>query len=137
MDNEQIVKEVYELAFSRGQLDILDQYIKEDYVNHNKPPNAAPGRAGLKATMVRLRGSCPDLAFVIEELVCEGDRVAVRARMQGTDTGGMNGAPPTGRKFSIDSLAMIRLEGGTVVERWGLHDTEKLESQLRGPAQHL
>ena len=130
MDDKEIVEEVYTEAFSRGNLDILDRYVKEDYVNHNRLPGSAPGRAGLKATMGALRRVIPDLRYVIEDLVGEGDRVAVRARMEGTDQGGIGGRPPTGRAFSVLSLAVIRFEEHMVAERWGLHDVEEMTRQL-------
>lgn len=130
LDNKQIVAEVYVEGFSKGRMEVLDRYIRSNYVNHQLPSGALPGVAGLKSTITALRRRFPDLRYIIEDLLAEDDRVAVRATMAGTDRGGAGDVAPTGMSFEVPSLAMIRLERGMVVERWGLHDVELMAAQL-------
>jgi predicted ester cyclase len=130
MENTEIVREIYSEGFSGGRFEILDLYLKEDYVNHNLPLNATSGLGGLKETMRRLRVAFPDLTYKVEDAFGEKDRVAVRATMSGTDIGGFGGRKPSGKYFEVTSLAIVRLENGKVVERWGLHDIELMAAQL-------
>jgi steroid delta-isomerase-like uncharacterized protein len=132
MEHQEIVRTVYTEGFSQGRLDLLDEFLASDYVNHQPVQGVEPGLAGLKTAMRGLRAAFPDLRYTIEDLIEDGDRVAVRATMSGTQLGEFRGQPPTGRKFSVLSLAVIRFDRDLVVERWGLHDVALMAAQLAG-----
>lgn len=130
MDRREAARTIYQEAFTKGNLDILDRFVAPDYVNHNRPPGAASGLAGLKAIMTRLREAFPDLGYEVEDIIVDGDYVAIRATMKGTQATTLDGQKPTGRRFSVPSLAMLRFRGDMVVERWGLHDVDAMRAQL-------
>jgi predicted ester cyclase len=134
LDHKSAVRVVYEEGFSKGRFEVLHEHLHEDYVNHNPVPGAQPGLPGLEGAMAGLRGAFPDLTYTIEDLVAEGEKVAVRATMEGTHLGTFRGVEPTGRHFAVTSLAIVRFEGGKVAERWGLHDVELMSAQLEGRA---
>ena len=58
------------------------------------------------------------LRYRICSVTAEGDRVVARGRLGGTHRGPFLGAPPTGRAFSIGWIAVYRVEGGKIAERW-------------------
>jgi predicted ester cyclase len=76
--------------------------------------------------------SFPDRTMTIEDIVGEGDRVAVRTTVRGTNTGGLPwmGIPANGAKFEIESLSLYRVADGRVVEHWGQNDVMRLMAQL-------
>ena len=55
--------------------------------------------------------------------VAEGDQVAGRFRCSGTHTGTWLGHPSTGRRLDVDEVSFSRVDGGRIVEVWGLEDT--------------
>ena len=65
--------------------------------------------SGNRAFYEQLRHDVPGCQLVIEDLLAEDDRVAVRFRLVGEHTGG---------PISVDAQTMMRFEGGRVVERW-------------------
>jgi predicted ester cyclase len=71
-----------------------------------------------------------NLSHPIEDLVGEGENVAVRLRMEGTHTGDFMGMPASGRHFSVEGTAFMRIAGGKVAEFWGIFDQVGLQQQI-------
>jgi predicted ester cyclase len=74
----------------------------------------------------------PDLQITVEDMVAEGDKVAVRWRLRATHQGEFMGIPPTGNQVTMTGIDINRLEGGRLVERWGNEDMLGLLQQLKG-----
>jgi predicted ester cyclase len=54
----------------------------------------------------------PDPRVTIEELVAEGDKVAVRRSYAGTHQGELLGIPPTGKQVRLGGISIFRWPGG-------------------------
>ena len=63
-----------------------------------------------------------DPHFSIEDMIAEGDRVAVRWTNSGKHVGPFLGAPPTNRPFSIAGIDIYRLEDAKLAEHWHVVD---------------
>lgn len=114
-----------------GDTDVVDELVREDFVNHNPlVPSAPPGRDGFKQNVAALRAAFPDVEFSIEDVVAEGDKVAFRTVGTGTHEGELLGIPPTGRAVTFSGIVIFRFEGGQVAERWAQLDTLGLLRQL-------
>lgn len=104
--------------------------ISEDYVDHNLPPGLPPGREGLGALYRLTLAGFPDFEVSIEQLVAEGDLVAVRLTNTGTNAGSFMGQPPTNKRATWTTMAIFRVADGKLVERWGIIDALSLFRQL-------
>jgi predicted ester cyclase len=111
-----------------GDLAGLDDAIEPDYVEH------ADGTVGIEAFRTRIaafRQGFPDLHVAIEQIVEQGDLVASRTTITGTNTGELMGMPPTGRSVRLVAVDMARLSpNGRASERWGGLDMYALLQQL-------
>ena len=74
----------------------------------------------------------PDLYQAVEDMVAEGDRVALRWTAQGTHKGPLWGIPPSGQRVSWTGTTIYRIADGKVAERWGVVDQLGLLQQLGG-----
>ena len=64
-------------------------------------------------------------------LLSDGDKVIIYDTISGTNTGPLSdGRPPTGNRVEFTALNILRLEGGQVIERWGLTDELTMMKQL-------
>ena len=72
----------------------------------------------------------PDLSAKIEEIVAEGDKVAIRVINTGTHKGDFQGIPPTGKKVSFEGRDFITLRDGKIVEQQAGVDMMELMQQI-------
>src|SRR5262249_34215240 len=108
--NKQTVQKLFD-TFNDGDLAVLEQLIAPDYAG----PQGGRGPASFANVVIGLRGAFPDLHYTLDELIAEGDRVAVRWHWIGTHRAPFRGFPPTGKAVSNPGLAIFRLEGGKIV----------------------
>lgn len=112
-----------------------EAFLSLDYVDHNPRMRMSPDLDGFKRMVEMLRAAFPDFESAVEDMVVEGDKVAVRSVNRGTHTGPLMGIPPTGKRVSWEGMAILRVRDGKIVERWGVIDTLSLLQQL-GAAPH-
>ena len=101
----------------RGDRDAFFDAYDPDVALHGYP-GGLQGRDGLRAFHEALWGAFPDATLTVEDLVVEGDRAALRYRLQGTHRGPYLGVAPTGVGFDVEGLTLLRLADGRVVEEW-------------------
>jgi steroid delta-isomerase-like uncharacterized protein len=130
--NKAIVVQLYDEVFNKGDLDLADQLIATNAVNHDPqlPPGVPSGPQGLKAVVSMLRSAFPDDRHTIEDLIAEGDKVVVRLTHSGTHQGSFFDLPPTGKHISQTSIHIFRFADGKLVEAWANRDDLGLLQQL-------
>ena len=115
----------------KGNLDVIDELVSPDAIDHNPFPGQAPGAQGVKQVFGMLRTAFPDMSRSIEDMVAEGDRVAFRSTLHGTHRGEFLGIPATGKQVALPGIDIIRFDDdGKMVEHWGLFDVPLLMQQL-------
>ena len=67
---------------------------------------------------------------MIEDVIAEGDKVAVRFTFRGTHQGELMGIPPTGKQVTISGMDINRIAGGKIAERWAVFDMLGMLQQL-------
>ena len=126
-----IMARYYEEIWNQGRLEVCDELIAPDYVNHSAPlPGLPPGPGGLRQIVAAVRRAFPDLQYTIEDLVLGGDKAALRVTMRGTHRGEFLGTAPTGRKVEVPELQIEHLRDGQSVAHWHLIDELGLRRQL-------
>jgi steroid delta-isomerase-like uncharacterized protein len=130
--NADLVRALHEALLFERDVDVLDRFFAPGFVSHNNPPGFPPGVAGVKQFFAMFRDAFPDAAVAIDELVADGDRVAVATTLTGTHEGELMGMAPTGRSVSVTGIDIVRIEDGRIVEHRGLTDIVGLMRQLSG-----
>ena len=127
-ENKAIVRRLFEEVM-KGDLSVADELIVEDYAQHSVfgIPN---GREGFKQFFMAFAAAVPDARFILEDMISEGDRVVTRVTVTGTQTGALQGIPPTGRTFSMTGIDIFRLLDGKIVEHWDAADQLGMLRQL-------
>jgi len=115
----------------KGNLDVIDELVSPDAVDHNPFPGQAPGAEGVRQVFAMLKAAFPDMSQSIQDMVAEGDRVAIRSTLHGTHRGEFLGIPATGKQVALPGIDIIRFdEEGKMIEHWGLFDVPLLMQQL-------
>jgi predicted ester cyclase len=128
-ENKDFIRNYFEIdgRTEAGIKQYLDAHDPE-YITHSVMGDMNLAQA--KQTNLVMLTAFPDLKFNINDIFAEGDRVAVRYTMVGTNQGSYMGAQPTGKKISINGISIYRIAGGRLVESWGVFDRLSLMQQL-------
>jgi steroid delta-isomerase-like uncharacterized protein len=79
----------------------------------------------------------PDIRHEIQDEFAEGDRVAARIVVRGTQRAELMGIPATGKPIAIGAINIFRFENGLIAEQWVSSDSLGMMQQLGvipGPA---
>jgi predicted ester cyclase len=102
----------------------------ESYIqNSGRSPN------GLAAQIENFHGifsRMPDVQTRVEDRIIAGDKVVARMTFSATHTQPLQGIAPTGRRFTLRTIDIWRVENGKFAEHWDIVDFPGLQKQLRG-----
>ena len=133
-ENKAIVRRILHEFWLDGNVQVLDELLADDCVNHEQSNPELKGKEACKewANGLRLanRQGFPDFDITSEEVVAEGDKVAKRWVFGGTHTGEFAGVPPTGKRVTMRGITLYRLAGGKVTEMYWNYDLFGLLQQL-------
>jgi len=128
-ENKEIIRR-YQEIYNRNDLDALGEVVSENLLTPRIMPGIPTGIEGAKAAHRIMLAGFPDYQTTIDDLFAEGDKVAARITMSGTNTGSFMGSSPTGRRVSFTGIYIARIENGKIVEHWGEEDGISLLQQL-------
>jgi ketosteroid isomerase-like protein len=103
---------------NRGNLGVVDQVIAPDAVLISPHlPEPVRGRQAFKDAFGGIGIEALGVQYPPpEEMIAEGDSVAVRFIARGTHRGEFAGAAPTGKPFTLNSVVFYRVANGQIVE---------------------
>jgi steroid delta-isomerase-like uncharacterized protein len=128
-ENKALAREFYQ-KISAGDLSVIDQQLADDFVDREELPGLPNTRQGVRQFFEMFRGAFPDLKMSPEDIIAEGDKVVIRARLQGTHSGEFMGIPATGKKIDLPVIDIMRFQGGKAIEHWGAMDSGMMMQQL-------
>ncbi len=117
--NRNVVTKLYERAWGRGEVAVVDEVFAEKHVLHwNELVRTKQHRttAEVKQIIRSYRAAFPDLSVTVDNMVAEGDLVAAQVTFVGTHTGEYEGFAPTHRRSSFTDMQILRLQDGRIVE---------------------
>ena len=129
-ENKALVRRMYDEVVGQRKIEVLDELLGDDFVEHETMPGIPPGREGVKALIGMFLSAFPDMQFELGDIVADGDVVASRMTMTGTHQGEFMGIPATGRSINVNSMEFLRVANGRVVEHWGVTDQAAMMQQL-------
>ena len=129
-ENKAVVRRFAEEVGSGKNLELLDELVSAEFVNHNPLPGAGSDFEGLRQAFTILHSAFPDFHGTIEHLVAEGDLVVFHGTNQGTHQGDFLGIAPTGKRVTFSGIIIFHVAEGKIVERWAQLDNLSLLQQL-------
>ena len=105
MSNKELIRTFYEEVFNNWDLSHLDDYMKDDYIQHN--PGVTQGRAGLMEGFAKKFEVDPTFHLEIKMMIEDGDMIAVYLK---------NVDPEGNTKCRV--VDIYRMEDGKLAEHW-------------------
>jgi steroid delta-isomerase-like uncharacterized protein len=124
------IQETWDAAWDKGDVDALDDLLADVYRRRSGPDDEGLTLAEFKATIVATRSAFPDLVTTIDDVVVEGDRVAVRWHSVGHHQRPFLGVPATNRRVEVSGATFGRFEGDRIVEEYVTWDPRALLTAL-------
>jgi steroid delta-isomerase-like uncharacterized protein len=132
-ENNRIAEQFFNSVWSKGDFSVLDTLVAPDALDHSTVgglPSTERGSEHFRQIVTMFRHAMPDIQLTIDDEIYAGDKVVHRWTLNGTDTGGVMGMPPSGKKLSFTGTTIVRMENGKIVERWANVDELGLLQQL-------
>ena len=115
--NKAVAMRVFEEIFNQGRFQVADEIYAVDFRNHGLHQSV-----DLKTDQDAVHAekkAFPDLRMSVQEMVAEGDKVAVLWTFSGTHTGsGYEGLPATGTPVELRGITIWRIVDGRIEEEW-------------------
>jgi steroid delta-isomerase-like uncharacterized protein len=128
-ENKRIVTRIREEVVDRRDLDAVEEIFAEDAVAHG-PMREFSSHDEIKESFEMNHEAFSDYSLTVEEMIAEGDTVAVRMTERGTHDGALMGIEPTGNEFEHQTMSFLHLEDGKIAEWWILPDMFGFIQQL-------
>jgi steroid delta-isomerase-like uncharacterized protein len=120
----------FELGFRAGDQATIDELSDPGLVDHNAPPDHEPTLAGFKQKIAYMCSCFPDLEEDLQDAVGDGDTVATRWILTGSQQQEFMGIPASGQKIRIEGMNFYRLKDGRVTDIWTQFDGLGMMQQL-------
>jgi steroid delta-isomerase-like uncharacterized protein len=130
--NKALVRRYFD-TFNTGDLGHLEEILALDY--GDKLEGQSAGIAVIRAYLEGLKASFPDFTWTIEQIIAEGDRVAVMNRVSGTHLHNFGGMAPTGNRVDFAAFQIYRVADGRIQEHWEVADFATFQAQLGAAAE--
>ncbi len=127
---QDVIRPLIEDVYGEGKVELIDELIHEDYVEHPMPEGFSPDREGLKSFVQALHAALSDVDAKVERVLVDDDQLAFRWRITGTHTGEFMGIPASGNHIETTGNDVGVMREGKVVERWCEQDLLSLLTQL-------
>jgi steroid delta-isomerase-like uncharacterized protein len=103
-------------AYNQGTWDQLDSLVTKDYIHHNN--DSQFNLEQFKRGAAWFRAGMPDFHIVIEDMVAEGEKVAVRFTGRGTHLGSFYKEAPTGKTIIVYGTTVYHVRDDRICEDW-------------------
>jgi steroid delta-isomerase-like uncharacterized protein len=118
-ENKALVSHVIEL-WNQRDMDAFFEVLDTEYVEHLPSGDVSPGQ--LKKYAGTFFNAFPDIKITVNEIIAEGDKVAVLVNWKATHKGEYMGIPATGKKIDISVVMIIKIRASRWVEFWNVTD---------------
>ena len=115
-ENKAAQRRIIDELINAKNLDLADDLFSEGHTLYPESSGVGRGPEGMKQAFAGLHEEFPDIRVEIEDILAEGDMVAVRLTFRGTHA-------PTGEKAAWPETVFARFSDGKAVESWELTDT--------------
>src|SRR5690606_19930127 len=126
--NKSIVTNFIEEIWNQNQFDKISNYISPDFIDHSLPPDLSADKDGMQRWIIGT-GKSFEHKTIIEDLVCEENKVMLKIRMQLKHIGVWRGIEPTHIEISTVGYRYYKLAEEKIAEHWSLIDGNSIENQ--------
>lgn len=128
---KEVVRRFYQEAWNERNLEVIDELVSQSHAligpNVSGP---AVGPAAYKTQIASFVVGFPDLRFIVEDTICELDKIVASWTITGTHGGEFLGIAPTHKKVSVPGITIHQIANGKILDSYAAWDRIGLLQQL-------
>ena len=117
-------------VFTQGKVEVIDELVADDYVEHQEFPGLEPTKEGLKNFVQFFHAAFSDIKVETLSVGVDNDELWVHSVFTGTHTGDFAGIPPTGKSVTLAMMDRVKVRDDKAIEHWGVSDDLGMMTQL-------
>jgi predicted ester cyclase len=117
-------------VFMQGKVEVIDELVADDFVEHQPFPGLEPTKEGLKKFVQLFHAAFSDIKVETLSVGTDGDELWVHSVFTGTHTGDFAGIPPTGKSVTLAMMDRVVVRDDKAIEHWGVSDDLGMMTQL-------
>lgn len=127
-DNKAMARRFIEEGWNQGNVAVFDELCTPDWIYHDPAQPQIHTLEDYKQVVTEGRRVYPDIHLTIEDMIVEGDQVAVRYTVRGTNTGDIvtpsmpMPIPATCKQVTTSGISINRIAEGKAIETWNQAD---------------
>jgi len=131
-EQKELARRAMDELFNKGNLQAADELYSSNFVSHEPTEmfGDVRGPQAVKEMVSTFRSAFPDMRTEFEEIIAEGDKVAVRWNATGTHQGELMGVAPTNRPIHLTGITILRIANNKIQESWNSWDALGMMQQL-------
>lgn len=128
-ENKAVIRRFIDQVFEKHQLVAVDELVAPDFLPHSWP-GVKPGVDSFKQAIEKVSAGPSDVSLKIEDMIAEGDKVAVRLTLHAVHHADFLGIPAAGKEHTISETHIFYVKHGKVTEHWRDADLLGMMRQL-------
>ena len=129
-DLKMLAKRFNDEVFTQGKIEVIDELVADDFVDHQEFPGLEPTKEGLKQFVLLFHAAFSDIKVEVLSVGVDGDELWVHSVFTGTHTGDFAGIPPTGKSVTLAMMDRVKVRDTKAIEHWGVSDDLGMMTQL-------
>lgn len=130
--NKKIVSSYFSDVINNQKLNRMGEFYAQDYIWHQM--NGIDTHSNIDSshisTLKWLFAAIPGLHYTIEQIIAEGDMIALSTTVTGTAKSELFGLPAAQKKVRFKQMFFFRLKENKITEEWEVADIDGMKAQL-------
>jgi steroid delta-isomerase-like uncharacterized protein len=131
--NSALARRWFEEVWNERREATVDELLAPDAAGHLEGGLEVRGPGEFHPVRASLLGAFPDFDVVVDQVIAQGDDVAVRWSAKGTHQGENLGIPASNRRAAFRGMTWLRFRDGRIVEGWDAWNQGRLLQDLQAP----
>jgi steroid delta-isomerase-like uncharacterized protein len=128
-----LVDRYFDEILNRANFSRADEILAPDFVFRGPSTSHGVDRNGLRQFLEETRIAFSNKHFTELDRISEGDRVALRFRMTGTQDGYFHGIPPLGVAIDVEGCDLITIHDGRIAKVRAFFDLTEIIREFLVP----
>jgi predicted ester cyclase len=127
-ETQALVEKLLYKGFSGGNMEVIEQVFSADIQFDD--PMFPPGLEGIKSLVKKNNDAMSNWQFTIDDMLCDGDKTAVRWTANGIHTGSFMHEQPTGEPVQLKGIVIYEIQDQKIMRDWLMSDNLGFLTQI-------